>query len=101
MVNNQLNNNIEKTIDDYFKQIESTSYESTQTGAFWLEHSKKGQWPELVTYAKYILAIPATSAPIERIFSVGGAILAPKRRKMKDSLFHKLIFIRCNQEILD
>jgi hypothetical protein len=35
--------------------------------------------------------VPATSATVERVFSVRGAILRPSRRGLSDDIFEKLI----------
>jgi hypothetical protein len=46
-----------------------------------------------------ILCIPATSAPVERIFSQSGLIMRPHRARMTDSLLETLMFIKCNSDI--
>jgi hypothetical protein len=68
--------------------------ELEDTSLFWKLNSKL--WPELAHFARYILTIPATSAPIKRVFSIGGAILSPSRRRINDNLFQSLIFLKCN-----
>ena len=52
-------------------------------------------------YAKFILTITATSAPVERVFSVWGGILAPSRRRLGDQLFEKLLFLKCNVSLFE
>ena len=88
---------IELSIDEYIAKIRSNNYETSQNASFWLCHQEL--WPELSLYAKYILSIPATSAPIERVFSVGGSILSAKRRRLTDDVFRALIFIKCNEKL--
>lgn len=73
---------IEISIDEYINKIRSNTYENSQNANFRL--CNQDLWPELSLYAKYILSIPATSAPIERVFSVGGSILSAKRRRLTD-----------------
>ena len=41
-----------------------------------------------------ILSIPATSAPVERIFSVGGAILRPSRRRLGEKKIPDANFLK-------
>jgi hypothetical protein len=53
-------------------------------------------WPELAAYTKAILTVPASSAAVERVFSVGGSILRPSRRRLSDRLFEMLMFLKCN-----
>ena len=45
-------------------------------------------YPNLSQLARKILAVPATSAPIERVFSHAGNILRPDRSRLKPK--HKL-----------
>ena len=48
--------------------------------------------------AKRVLSVPASSAPVERLFSVAGKVFKPDRCQMKDSTFETLLFINCNKE---
>ncbi|CAF1118423.1 unnamed protein product, partial [Brachionus calyciflorus] len=64
------------------------------TAKFWKNYEKS--LPDLAAIAKFILTVPATSAPVERIFSVGSSILRPSRRCLKDEIFQMLIFLKCN-----
>ena len=43
------------------------------------------------------LSVPATSAPVERVFSRGGIIMRPHRVQLNDKLLSNLIFLKCNQ----
>ena len=45
--------------------------------AWW--KSNEQLYPSLSKYARQVLAIPATSAPSERVFSVAGQIVTKKR----------------------
>lgn len=46
-----------------------------------------------------LFSIPATSAPVERIFSQGGIIMRPHRARMSDELLETLMMLRCNIDI--
>lgn len=46
-------------------------------------------------FLKYNTPLPS-SAPIERIFSVGSAVLTKKRGRMTDANFEKIMMIKCN-----
>ena len=48
--------------------------------------------------AKRVLSVPASSAPVELLFSVAGKVFKPDRCQMKDSTFETLLFINCNKE---
>jgi len=47
---------------------------------FWKRQSKA--FPRLYLVAMRVLAVPATSAPVERVFSHGGLIMRPHRARL-------------------
>ena len=89
---------ISKQVDLYFEAIQKSN-ETTETKLFWRTHQH--EWPELTAYTKCILTVPATSATVERVFSVGGAILRPSRRRLSDNIFEKLMFLKCNLHLFN
>jgi hypothetical protein len=46
-----------------------------------------------------IFCTPATSAPVERVFSQSGLLMRPHRAKMGDKLLSDLVFLKCNGKI--
>lgn len=61
---------------------------------FWAMNMKV--LPSLFKVAITVLAVPASSAPVERVFSHGGIILRPHRAQMSDRLLTNLVFCKCN-----
>lgn len=70
-----------------------------------LENFDPDQHPHLYTSEEYsairplisrLFCIPATSAPVERVFSQGGIIMRPHRAKMSDDLLEMVMYLRCN-----
>lgn len=57
---------------------------------FWRNHEL--DYPHLAKY----LGIQASSAAVERLFSIGGKIFRPDRCRLKDETFERLMMIRCN-----
>jgi len=43
-----------------------------------------------------VLCVPASSAPVERIFSQSGLVMKPNRARMSDTLLEELVFLKCN-----
>jgi len=46
-----------------------------------------------------VFCVPATSAPVERVFSPSGSIMRPNRAKMADSMLESLVFLKCNDTL--
>ena len=61
---------------------------------FW--ETNRGSLPALYPIAIRALSVPATSAPVERVFSHGGIILRPHRSRMKGNTLSNLVFLKCN-----
>lgn len=53
--------------------------------------------PVLSQLAMKYLMVPASSAPVERIFSVAGKVFRPDRCRLSDTIFQGLMFIKCNK----
>ena len=51
-------------------------------------------------FCKYYTVLPS-SAPVERLFSLGGAVLTPKQNRLTDERFKKLLLMCYNKEFLD
>ncbi|XP_053373931.1 zinc finger BED domain-containing protein 4-like [Mercenaria mercenaria] len=65
---------------------------------YWKKHYSK--YPTLAELAVRFLAIPAASAPVERLFSIAGKIFRPDRNRLNDQIFEQLMFIKCNSDKL-
>ena len=66
---------------------------------FWANNKKK--FPNLFSLAMRVLSIPASSAPVEGVFSRGGLIMRPHRARLGAETLLKLIFLKCNETLLD
>ena len=64
--------------------------------AFWKQ--QKDNMPVLSTLVCKYLCIPASSAPVERIFSVAGKVFRTERCRLSDTRFQELMFVRCNSK---
>lgn len=65
---------------------------------FWSNNSEK--FKRLCIIAQNVLAIPASSAPVERLFSIAGKVFRPERCGLRDDRFSAMMFIRCNNHLI-
>ncbi|CAL9699769.1 unnamed protein product [Knipowitschia caucasica] len=61
----------------------------------WWKHHEPN-FPRLSNLAKKYLSVPATSAPSERLFSVGGGIVTCNRACLKPEVVDRLVFLAKN-----
>ena len=62
-----------------------------------LHHSK---FPSIWKLAIHILAIPATTAPAERVFSAAANVINKKRVRLKPETVDLLIFLRGDKKVV-
>ena len=85
---------LDKEISAYL--LQDMAVETVCPLFFWKSNASK--FPTLCKLAKRYLSFPASSAPVERIFSSTGKIFRADRCKLSDDLFSKLAFLKCNKE---
>ena len=61
--------------------------------------SKKHIYPSLYQLALKYLSVPATSAPIERVFSCSGFVMRPHRASLTTRNVCMLTFLKCNKDL--
>lgn len=79
-----------------YMQVSSDEEEADCLG-FWKRHAKV--FPRLYLATMRVLAVPATSAPVERVFSHGGLIMRPHRAWLSARTLSCLIFLKCNHSV--
>ena len=52
------------------------------------------------TFLKYNTSL-TSSAPVERLFSIGGLILTPRRNKLSDAAFQQLLMLKTNSSVVN
>jgi hypothetical protein len=63
---------------------------------FWQELDSHSEFKLLSKIARRLLAVPATSASVERVFSQTGFITRPHRRRINDQLAEQTFFLKAN-----
>ncbi|CAM4570379.1 unnamed protein product [Leuciscus chuanchicus] len=64
---------------------------------FWQQH--KAKFPALYQLATQVFCIPATSAPIERIFSHGGILMRPHCARLSSVILSNLMLLKYNMKM--
>ncbi|KAK0135547.1 hypothetical protein N1851_028592 [Merluccius polli] len=83
-------------ISKYFDAINDSDTDNALF--FWAKNHDRFQ--QLHKLALKVLSVPASSAPVERIFSRGGIIMRPHRACLGHRMLQTLIFLKCNQTLL-
>ena len=80
-------------IEEYqkVKLIGTDSHQSNDILQWWKIHCY--DFPTLAKLARHVLAIPASSAPSERAFSICGRILEERRSMLKPTAVNNLLFL--------
>ena len=91
--------NFEPGPDREIQQFRCLSLAPDDVAAWWSTQTET--YPRLSMLARVILAIPATSAPSERIFSTAGLTVNAKRSSLAPSTVDKVIFVHENAHFVN
>ena len=58
-------------------------------------------FPRLAMIVKQIMCAPASTAAVERLFSIAGYILSSHRTRLTDESFESFLFANVNFELYD
>ena len=81
---------------EYATELSLTSGMKT-ADELWETVRNNKQFEALHTLFEKIFSAPATSAPVERVFSSSGLLMRPHRANMSDKLLSDLVFLTCNR----
>ena len=56
-------------------------------------------YPKLTILTMKYLAVPASSDPVERLFSIAGKVFRPDRYNLSDKTFEIPMFLRANMNL--
>lgn len=81
-------------------EIEMSMFEKEQSADSCLVFHKKNSYPYLHRLATRVLCVPATSAPVERVFSSSGILMRPHRSRLSKNMLSMLTVLKCNRHLL-
>ena len=85
-------------LGSYFDSITHTNTNYTNALTFWCINSEKFYF--LYQLAIKVLSVPATSAPVERLFSTGALMMRPHRSRIGSDLLSALTTLKSNYDFL-
>jgi len=65
----------------------------------WLQLKAEATIQILQPLLEKVLSVPATSAPVERVFSQSGLVMRPNRTRLGKTLLSQLVFLKCNSHL--
>jgi len=65
----------------------------------WKAVQQEAQFTVLHSLLEKIFCAPATSAPVERVFSHSGLFVRPHTARMGDKMLSDLVFLKCNKHV--
>ena len=83
---------------EYLKIVNEMDDVPSSAMKLWNMHGTK--LPKLRQLALCVLSVPATSAPVERVFSHGGFVIRPHRSRLTCDRLMYLMFLKCNEHFL-
>ena len=88
----------EKLTDEFrhYMAVPVTNWRVNNVMQWWGENEEK--FPNVSKLARKYLAIPASSAPSERVFSQLKLIVERKRWRMDPARIESVLFLRCNKD---
>jgi hypothetical protein len=103
---NQVNADVQDDDDDFYVYEETSAVDKsieTELDLYLADSSKNvnslKSFPRVLTvFLKYNTGLPS-SAPVERLFSLGGQILTPRRNRLSDEHFESQLLLRANKNV--
>ena len=83
------------SVDEQLMSYLNSPLEDGNPLAYWASNTT---YPTLAAVAKVVYSVPASSAPVERVFNHCGLFFTCKRTKLTSDKLEKLIFMNCNAE---
>ena len=62
---------------------------------------KVTKYPSVANLVKRTRCVPATSAPVERMFCHGGIVVRPHRSSLAPEKLNKILLLKCSEHVFD
>ena len=89
----------EKEVDAFIEQSKSNCPHPTDALDYWVK--SEPLFPTLSNVACDVLVVPASSAPIERTFSIAGDACIGKRNRLTNANLEREVLIKSNKAYLN
>ena len=76
-----------------------TKGDAQKSSLEWWKHHES-QFPLLAKLVKVVFPVPAASSKSERVFSVAGNVVTPKRANLNPEKVEDLVVVKCNSRLL-
>lgn len=84
-------------VQQYLEYAEELSLNRDQGAkVLWTKVKNNVEFTNMHILFEKIFCTPATSAPVERVFSCSGLLMRPHRARMGNKLLSELVYIKCN-----
>jgi hAT family C-terminal dimerisation region len=83
-------------VKKYLDFVKSLNADAAEPWAA-VRHNKT--FERLLPLFERVFCSPATSAPVERVFSHGGLFMRPHRASLSDKMLANLVMLKCNKHI--
>lgn len=88
---------VRNLVNKYLDMVKASSPLSTTDA--WAVMRSDNTFRQLHSLFEKVFTTPATSAPVERVFSQSGLIMRPNRARMHDSTLSNLVYLKCNMHV--
>lgn len=97
-INLRVKNEIDLYINEKIVNSSDTKY-NFDILSWWMKHT--AEFPILSQLSKFVHAIPASSAPSERLFSAAGNTITEKRSRISPEVLHGVLFLKSNFDLME
>jgi len=87
------------TVMLYLEALPRLVSEARRSDTPWQDLKKDSRFLNLYPVLEKLLCVPATSAPVERIFSHGGIFMRPHRARLGQKILSELVLLKCNSHL--